>query len=343
MLLAAVAAMTAISCNKELGPNDNNTTSGKGSIIHVTVGDPDPCVEEQSDNSAVTPSQVSTKVSQFRIAKNPKWDAGDSFQLFAYNISSKLLTDWGAFTTEEGSVTQGNSNAQFWGYLPDGFTKETGGDSFACIAHNEFNKSYALKHEISNGTPRYYFMMNIPAEQDGTGLKYSLIASTATYDETAKALTVTNFNVKSSFCALTLPAGSNVVKIEITMSYENESAAQYQYLASKGDKQDLKWQAGNYTCLGGGGSKTITIYKNGETLPEASTPVYFSCIRTQSGNASYGLCTLTFKFTNAEGLVAEKIVPLKKNGSFVNIQVGSKINNFGTVTFAEGDFKVVTE
>lgn len=341
MLCAAVAAITAISCNKDLASNDSSVTPVKGSLIQISVGDPEPCVEDQSDNSAVKPSQVATKVSQFRVARNPKWDAGDSFQFFAYNANSQLLTDWGAFTTDEGSVTSGNSNATFWGYLPEGFTKATGGNSFACIAHNEFNKSYTLTYETN---PRYVYYTNIPAEQDGTGLKYSMIVSTATYDESTKTLGGFGFNVRSALCALTLPAGSNVVKIEITMSYDGNgsSSASSQYLVSKGDKQDLKWQAGNWTCLGGGGCNTITIYKNGEVLPEVNTPVYFACIRTQSGT-KYGLCTLTFKFTNAEGLVAEKSVPLKRGDSFVNIAVGTKINNFGTVTFGEDDFKVVTE
>ncbi len=341
MLCAAVAAITAISCNKDLASNDSSVTPVKGSRIQVSVGDPEPCVEDQSDNSAVKPSQVATKVSQFRVARNPKWDAGDSFQFFAYNANSQLLTDWGAFTTDEGSVTSGNSNATFWGYLPEGFTKATGGNTFACIAHNESNKSYTLTYETN---PRYVYYTNIPAEQDGTGLKYSMIVSTATYDESTKTLGGFGFNVRSALCALTLPAGSNVVKIEITMSYDDSgtNSPSSQYLVSKGDKQDLKWQAGNWTCLGGGGCNTITIYKNGEALPEANTPVYFACLRTQSG-AKYGLCTLTFKFTNAEGLVAEKSVPLKRGDSFVNIAVGTKINNFGTVTFAEGDFKAVTE
>ena len=344
MLFAAVAAMTAMSCNKELGQSDGSVSTEKSSLIQVTVGDPDPCVVEEGD--------VDTKVSSFRIARNPKWDAGDAFQLFAYTASkteTPLLTDWGKFVTEEGSMTGGN--ASFKGYLPEGFTKATGGSTFSAIVCNEFNSSYTFTHEPSN--PRYVFYCNIPSEQDGTGLKYTLFGTPSTwksdnvdyylsYDEGTKELGPFNFNVKSSLCALTLPAGSNVVKMEITMSYDKSgtNSPASQFLVSNGNKQDLKWQADNFTCLGGGGCNTITIYNNGNVLPEVSTPVYFACIRTQSGT-KYGLCTLTFKFTNADGLVAEKAVPLKKGNSFVNIGVGNKLNNFGTIPLTAEDFKTV--
>ena len=338
MLFAAVAAMTAISCNKDLASNDSSVTPVKGSLIQVSVGDPEPCVEDPSDNSAVKPSQVATKVSQFRVARHPKWDAGDSFQFVAYNPTNKLLTDWGAFTTDEGSVTSGNSDALFWGYLPEGFTKTTGGDKFTCIAHNVCNPSYTLVYEAN---PRYVFNMNIPAEQDGTGLKYTLIGSSASYDEEAKTISGFSFNVKSPLCAFTLPSGSNVVKVEITMSYDNSGthSPATQFFASNGNKQDLKFNAADFTFLGGGATNTITIYNAGNVLPEASTPVYFACTRTQSGT-KYGLCTLTFKFTNTEGLVAEKAVALKKaDGSFVNIGASHKLNNFGTIPLTSTDFK----
>ena len=322
VLIAAVAAMTAISCNKNLDIDDVKD-SADGTPIQITVGNPEACVDE-----------TETKVSSFRTVGQPKWDANDSFQMFSHNASKQLLTDWKYFITSEGSVTQGNSNASFSGYIPDGFATATGGDSFNCVVTNPFNASYQLQYEASK--TRYYFYCNIPAEQDGTGLKYSIFGSTAIYDETNKSFSSFNFNFKSALCALTLPEGSNVVKIEIELSYKDEASTwASQNLASSGSKQDLKYIANStFDFAGAGGSKIITIYNNGEVLPEGSKPVYFACVRTQN---KFGGCVLTFKFTNNEGKVATKTADLTGK----TISNGNKLNQFGTVTFNEGDFVAV--
>ena len=335
MMFAAVAAMATISCNKDLGQNDSIKESHKGTPIQVVVGNPESCVD--------------TKVSSFRemegtLTTNPKWDAGDAFQMFSHDATNQLMTDWDKFVTADGSTSQYNSNATFAGYIPEGYTTDSGGSSFTAIVTNEYNPSYALTYDSK---PRYTFNCNIPSEQDGTGLKYSLFGSKqATYNGVEKSLSGFAFRCWSSLCALNLPAGSNIVKIEITMSYENEDYASSQFLASKGERQDLKWQVSDFTFVSGGGSKTITIYNNGTILPEGDTPVYFACARTLSGKAlsgnQLGACILTFKFTNNDGLVATKIVTLYKNGTYYNIQNGNNLNNFGAVTFAEGDFQTVS-
>ena len=69
-------------------------------------------------------------------------------------------------------------------------------------------------------------------------------------------------------------------------------------------------------------------------LPEGSKPVYFACVRTQN---NFGGCVLTFKFTNNEGKVATKTADLTGK----TISNGNKLNQFGTVTFNEGDFVAV--
>lgn len=328
MLFIPVAVMTALSCNKafELDNTDENAPIKK-TPIEIVVGNP------TADDDAEPESKVS-----WRVSRNPKWDANDSFQMFSFTAAEKICTPWGSFVTEEGSVTSGNSNATFKGYMPEGFTKATGGSTFVCIACNETNPSYNFTYESN---PRYVFYYNIPSVQDGTGLKYSLLATTVTYDESAKTFSSFAFNVRSALCALTLPAGSNIKKIEIEMTWSgdhtNDPASQF--LVSNGTKQDFKVNASTSTfdSAGGGGSRLLTI-ENGGILPEGNTPVYFACNRTQSGT-KFGICTLTFKFTNADGLVATKVVPLYKGGKYYNIGNGTKLNNFGTMTFAEGDFK----
>ena len=328
MLIAAVAAMTAISCAKDLGQeNFGSDAPIKMTPIEITVANP------VADEEAGPESKVS-----WRVARNPKWDANDSFQMFSFTAAEKICTPWGSFVTEEGSVTSGNSNATFKGYMPEGFTKATGGSTFVCIACNETNPSYNFTYESN---PRYVFYYNIPSIQDGTGLKYTLLPTTVTYDESAKTFSSFAFNVRSALCALTLPAGSNIKKIEIEMTWSgdhtNDPASQF--LVSNGTKQDFKVNASSSTfdSAGGGGSRLLTI-ENGGILPEGNTPVYFACNRTQSG-AKFGICTLTFKFTNTDGLVATKAVPLYKDGKYYNISNGTKLNNFGTMSFADGDFQ----
>lgn len=345
MMFVAVAAMTTISCNKELGQNDGVAESKKGTLIQVAVGNPESCIDDTMNSS----DEIDTKVSSFvpqASNKTPKWDAGDSFQIFSYNAAKIIVTDWDKFVTVDGSTSPYNANATFIGYIPEGFTQEAGGNTFSAIVTNEFNSAYTFAHDSAK--TRYTFNCNIPSEQDGTGLKYSLFGSTLTYDENTKALSGFRFQFKSALCALTLPAGSNIVKIEITMSYENENFATSQFLATKTGKQNLKWQADNFTFLSGGDSKTITIYNDGAVLPEDTVPVYFACVRTNSGGTAggnnLGACILTFQFTNQDGLVATKTITLKneETGKYLNIQNGNQLNNFGAVTFAEGDFQTVS-
>ena len=111
----------------------------------------------------------------------------------------------------------------------------------------------------------------------------------------------------------------------------------------------MKWQADNFTFLSGGDSKTITIYNDGAVLPEDTVPVYFACVRTNSGvtvgGNNLGACILTFQFTNQDSLVATKTITLKNqaNGKYLNIQNGNQLNNFGAVNFDKEDFKAVTK
>lgn len=315
-LLFAVAAMAVSSCAKESAVQ----TPSKGTPIQIVVGNPEDAVVYGDE----------TKVS-WRVARNPKWDAGDAFQLFSHKKAANLLTDWGAFVTEDGSVTSGTSNATFSGYKPEGFTKSEGGDSFTAIAKNASNSSYTL---FADGD-RYSFNMNIPAVQDGTGLKYSLLGCVPSFDEGSSAFSNCSFNVKSALCALTLPAGVNVKTITITLGYENEENAAGQFLASNGTNQDLKWKATDFTCLGGGGSKTVTITKGGELLPEG-TPIYWACIRTQSNSKDYGLAKLTFQFINDADKVATKVANIPSGR---NVTVGTKLNNFGTIAITAADFE----
>ena len=59
VLIAAVAAMTAISCNKNLDIDDVKD-SADGTPIQITVGNPEACVDE-----------TETKVSSFRTVGQP--------------------------------------------------------------------------------------------------------------------------------------------------------------------------------------------------------------------------------------------------------------------------------
>lgn len=316
ILFVTVAVAMAASCGKD-GFEIEQT---KGTPMIITIGNPEGSEVEAPESKVA-----------WRVARNPKWEAGDAFQIFSHNFASTQLTNWGDFVTAEGSVTSGKSDADFSGYQPTGFTKATGGNTFTAIVKNPSNTSYSLFVDGS----RYSFYNNIPAVQDGTGLKYSLFGTVPSFtDGTPGSFSSWNFNLKSALCAIKLPTGANVTTITVTLGYANESAATTQFLASKGDAQDLKWQS-NFTFLGGGGSKSVTITKGGSLLPEGE-PIYWACVRTQSNaSKSWGLAHITFEFTNDAGAVATKVANLPDG---TNINVGNKLNNFGTVTFNPGDF-----
>lgn len=339
-LYLAAVAVAALSCEKET-PLKNES---KGTPVQIVVGDAD--IEDPD-----------TKISWGNESgRRPKWDAGDSFQLIAYthnaSADQSVFTSWGDFVTQEGSTNQYNSNTTFTGYMPDGFSTETGGKYFVAVEKNPSNSSYTLTHESN----RYIFTANVPKEQDGTGFKYSVMAAYFNYDGSNFTTTGTStFYPRTALCALTLPEGSNVTRIDITLGYSLSDANQY--LASNGNKQDVKfclvngWNSGStysLTLLSGGGSKTISIYNNGAVLPETPNKVYWASIRTQSGHGTYGCAILTFKFTNTAGKVATKVVEMYKdsNGDHtyqasekVNISAGNKLNNFGVVTFQDSDWK----
>lgn len=339
-LYVAAAAMSVLSCAKDVPVK----IESKGTPVEIVVEDAD--IEDPD-----------TKISWGNESgKRPKWDAGDRFQLIAYthntSAAQSVFTSWGDFVTQDGSTNQYNSNTTFSGYKPDGFSTETGGQYFAAIAKNPTNSSYTLSHESN----RYVFTANVPAEQDGTGFKYSVMAAYFNYADGVFSTTGSStFYPRTALCALALPEGSNVTRIDITLSYTLSDANQF--LASNGSKQDVKfclvngWGVGStysLTLLSGGGSKTISIYNNGAVLPETPNKVYWASIRTQSGSATYGCGILTFRFTNTDGKVATKVVELYKdsNGDHayqstekVNVTAGNRLNNFGSVTFQDSDWE----
>ncbi|MBO4596099.1 MAG: hypothetical protein J5632_05765 [Bacteroidales bacterium] len=325
-LFVAVAVMIAFSCSKE------NPVAGpsKGTPIQIVVPNP-----EIDDAEATTPETRYT----WKDASSPtnlKWESSDSFQMIAYSVANQLVTNWHDFTV---TGTPGQYNTVFTGYMPDGYTTATGGNYFVGLLKNPTNSSITLTYD---STPRYVFYANIPAEQDGTGFKYSVIAAQYTYDSENKKFSTTNgnsiFYPRSALCKLTLPSDRDIRRIDITLGYSISDANQF--LASDGIKQDMKFTlldafSGSFTFLNGGGSKTITIRNGDNSLPQN---VYWACIRT-AGNSARGNAILTFKFTNNEGKVATKVVTLPNSGStYKNIANGKTLNNFGAVTFNDSDF-----
>ena len=322
--------MLALSCSKE-APVDKHS---KGTPIQIVV----PNLEVVDPEATGTETKVTWRDEANRI---PEWEASDAFQMIAYSVAKQHVTNWGDFTVT-GTPNQYNTNIEFTGYKPDGFTTDTGGDYFVGLVKNPSNSSYSLTYESSS--TRYVFYANIPAEQDGTGFKYSVIGAQYTYDGNVTFGTTNGnsvFFTRSALCKLSLPSGSNIKKIDITLGYSINSANQY--LASSGNKQDLKFIVKDgwsdfCTFSTGGGSNTITIKNGDNILPEYPNNVYWACIRT-AGNTTRGYAILTFKFTNNDGKVATKVIKMQKDGSYMNIANGKKLNNFGTVTFGSNDFQ----
>ena len=343
MLSIAVAVMLAFSCSK-VNPV---TDSSRGTPIQIVV----PNLEIIDPDVADPDTRVTWKTESTRA---PKWEGTDEFQMIAYSVEKNVYKDWGDFKV---TGTPNQTGTTFTGYKPNNFSNDPnddnfGGNYFVGLVKNPSNSSYSLQYDPNNGKPRYVFFANIPAEQDGTGFKYSVIGAQYTFNGATFDKTHNNsvFFIRSALCKLTLPSGSNIKRIDITLGYSISDANQY--LASSGTSQDLKFQlsdgfSSTFTFLIGGGSKTITIKNGDSNLPESPNNIYWACARTQYG-ASRGYAILTFKFTNDEGKVATKVIKMYRdangNGTFeaeekVDIAGGKALNSFGTVTFNAGDFK----
>jgi hypothetical protein len=314
LLFGAVAVLAVISCEKK-----DIETPVSGTPIEISVG-----------FDEIDGAQPGSKMSNNDSDVSFKWDPGDALQIFSYNWDNDILTDWGMFTTENGGVW-----GKFRGVIPAGYTAATHGDKFTVVFQQ--GKSFSLTRSTTSG--RYDLKFNIPANQDGTGVKYCLFGSATT--------TWPTFDGDKSFSGMMLRcytglsvinvSGPDIRTIKITLDH----AKNHGYcLASSGDKLDINYNCSN-NGLSGGGSKTITINNNDEVL---SGNIYFASRQT-NGNANNGYPILTFEFINSEGKTATRVLKLAKGANedgtastYAGISTYNKMNRFPAVSLTAADF-----
>ena len=346
--ITAVAALMALSCNK----NDSIPQTPTGIPVYIDL---DEIVIGDEDNADAVSKVMfnSTEVSNNKTRYNYEWEAGDKFKIFSFKYDEDKLLDWGFFTAKSGGKW-----GRFYGFIPYGFNP----DEYTCTMaiHCPNMSDYTLNKTTTAG--KYEIKFNIPAEQDGTGIKYAILAPNSnpqysSFKVTRNVDSVDPDDVSKwtyafdgqrlfkSYLAvsrLVVPENANVKTIRVTVSHAKSTNYA---LASNGANLDCSFNClpSSFGGISGGTSKTITINKDNETLTE----VYFTSRQTNGSNSN-GYASLTFEFINGDGQIATKKVILatgvKEDGtaaSYVNLSTYNVMHDFGTVTFAEGDFKTV--
>jgi hypothetical protein len=111
-------------------------------------------------------------------------------------------------------------------------------------------------------------------------------------------------------------------------------------LASAGEKKDISLNCTN-NGLSGGGSKSITVTRDGELL----SGDIFIVSRQTNAKADNGYAVLTFEFTNSAGKVCTKRCVLADNpksdgtaDKYYNISTYNSLTNLGTVDLTSATF-----
>ncbi len=317
-LFMTVAVMAAFSsCSK-----DNSVAEQKGTPISIMVGAP----------SIDTDSKVSTNGTELKH----KWDAGDKITIFSYTrnatAAESIITNWGPFTT-----TNGGAYARFSGVIPAGFSTATHGERFIAFSQEgaDFDMTWASasKCEVA---------FNIPAQQDGTGLKYCLFTTAAENGTQA------SFDGTDSFTGLYFKAATALNKINLTggdvrtIRITVKHAIKDNFgLVSNGTQKDLKYNVAT-AGLSGGPVKTIVINNNDSVL---SGDIYFVSRQT-NGNATNGYVTLTFEFVNGNGqtctrkkVLAASPVEAGTATSYYNLSPYNRLNNLGALDLTSATFE----
>lgn len=323
-VLAAAAMTAALSCSKE-----NNAPVFIGKPVTVQVDGP--TVEQDPATSVVL-----TGTSPYTVA----WEAGDRIQIVNYQHGTDTRANkWDYFTTAAGGATATFSGTA--GAVSDGY-------KFAAFSVYEdaLYKTYYYDSGKSN-----MIYANIPATQDGTGIKYSLYATrNVTYSD--GTLTITGMALRSALTRLDIAGTAVVKRFTVTVSYEKlEVSGGYGLCVGPNPAVEKTMPVYNFknddakfsNAVGGKGG-TITIENGGARL---IGPLYIASRHTVA-NATGGECKLTFVFTDENDRTCTKTVTLvtadiatatTDNPATKAITIDNgKLNILGTVTLNTEDF-----
>lgn len=304
----------AVACARELP-----VPEAEGTRVSFTLG---------------APEETQTKVSENGMSGTThlfKWDAGDQLFLFSHNPAADgntpvyAATPWGVFTTDAGGAS-----ATFSGEVPASYSTNE-----LLVLHSRSTSDISLTW--NSGQKRYDARFNIPSEQDGTGVRYSLFAGKPVYDPSSQSLTNGTVALKTALTYFTLHAEDNIRRVTISVSAAKGGNSQF--LCSLGASKDIVLNCTGL-FLSGGGSNVITVYNGGELL---SGSIYFASRHT-TGNDTNGYAILTFVFENNLGSQVTKRIRLATGinddgtaSEYKNLIAG-RVTKLGTVNFADGEF-----
>lgn len=303
-IIAALSILAFMSCNKDLDVKNNTPR---------VITDFPTIVVECDVDAPVIEAETSTKV--YGFVADPvnapgrhtvKWKAGDQISQFSV-VSAKGSTDLNVgdvlnFSNLRSTLRGGDGTTSFAMEIPD-LMKEYGASSglqtWLCAFYPATTFSdIQVTPEVVNNATRYHVKvkpvsLNIPAEQDGTGWKYSIFyarsaAFSAQYNSPVGG-GGSKFQLLNAILRLKLNSTKNITKVvltsstgymtgeltEVTLNYFHSNTAVYtNTLPSAG-------------CPG----KTLTI-ETGDILPD---DLYFSIRELREAT------TYTFTFTAEDG------------------------------------------
>ncbi len=334
-ILATACVLALVSCSKEQ-VNDNKAKVITDFPVVEVLGDVD---EPTVDGGAAASSSPATKIfgTESEEGKHTvKWKAGDQISMFGVIYSDNAYAAKGTvlnFSHLRSSLRYGDGTKSFTFVIPDMKTKygaSSGVTSYLCAIYpattfSNIDATYSGNAFNVVATPSG---LTIPAEQDGTGWKYSVFIArsstlSAQYNNPTGGGGIT-FHLMSSLFRLKLNSSKDITKVVLTSStgfmvgdVTKINMGSFHYAADVNK---------NFTLSEGCSGKTLTVENGGDVLPN---DLYFAVREMREGT------TYTFTFTAEDGTTATR--SLTNPAGYANRKT-RKVLSLGTVTLTDADF-----
>lgn len=328
-IIAAASVLALISCSKELGDKQNTPK--------LITDFPTTIVECDLD-APVVETETSTKV--YGYVADPdhapgkhtvKWKAGDQISQFSVVYNKGNVTDLNVgdvinFSNLRSTLKNGDGTNTFTMEIPNLQTlygASSGVATYLCAIYpaTTFSDISVAVDGTKMDVTATPVSLNIPAEQDGTGWKYSVfIARSATFSAQYNNPTgggKSTFHLISTLLRLKLNSTKNVTKVVLTNTtgfmtgnVESITMNSFHYAADVNK---------NFTLATGCPGKTLTV-ETGDVLPN---DLYFAIRELREGT------TFTFTFTAEDGTTTTRSFT---NPAGYSNRKFRKVLSLGTIT-----------
>lgn len=328
-IIAAASVLALISCSKELGDKQNTPK--------LITDFPTTTVECDLD-APVVETETSTKV--YGYVADPdnapgkhtvKWKAGDQISQFSVVSNKGNVTDLNVgdvinFSNLRSTLKNGDGTNTFTMEIPNLKTlygASSGVATYLCAIYpaTTFSDISVAVDGTKMDVTATPVSLNIPAEQDGTGWKYSVfIARSATFSAQYNNPTgggKSTFHLMSTLLRLKLNSTKNVTKVVLTNTtgfmtgnVESITMNSFHYAADVNK---------NFTLATGCPGKTLTV-ETGDVLPN---DLYFAIRELREGT------TFTFTFTAEDGTTTTRSFT---NPAGYSNRKFRKVLSLGTIT-----------